>query len=963
MSSHQPSTDGLIIDDISPDSAIESHVDESTTTTVSHGESTNGAADSPNDATKPDVVIANHGDIDELSKSMADHDMPWPDDQTNELPVGNVQHPILPPVASISSNDIGDTNKIILTDVTNDVAVTDNNNNNNKSNSDMFTAGCFLCVSVDTISYTKNSKKKEHRGDITALSEDEAFFIPDQLEPYSEHDYWGHLFITHDWAKPVTSGETTFGIVKINSKTQKTAVFEFAKSLRGHHRSWPMPPSLMLCFNGYCYQATDTQQMCINTKGSANAWVRDLAKTTSGSAQLPITESHLNNLALGYIEIRWEWKSRVISESEYKHLNENSDDESLLTTSSILTPARLSDSYVLLKQEALPKSGQTLYMKASDAKNTFPALSAAASEAAAAAADDDSENSDDLSGLVKKFDDAFTAVVTTTGDELLKSGKFPRYITPETMSAAESVFQRIREESLSIYKFGEFKGALKPSVHYVGDIHCPYYKTDTGSNLPGSAYAFGRVIIPTRAKVLWHLLEKALEVQNVSVDTLINTIKRFTTPSKEDAAAITSDMLSCCVVLSEFLTLPVTAEPYSSDVVVRPGSADPIDVENYQVPRTCGAQDCEGFAAESNVLYKELLALEDIVDKSSSSSSSSQLTRQQQDALLATRELALRYAPFLCLASVTSASFSNKEKITDDQVFAHTFFVLFPRKAVMDRALKYETNSWKAVSNLPAPSPPMSKWEDTLPLLLCEGTGRVHPIQQPLNEIQVVDKATFYQEQTVRLAKIAMAHKVLENTSFEMDENVKTTFYQQQQQQSSKGKLSDFYLYIVSAYTCWDPLIELGVSDVTFGYPANGTYGVSFEDFVMLRSNFKLYLDASIEKHEYLLIADALAQCEPIPPYRISFSANLSEARRKRKDLISSTLDSFLTKASDGKKFTIDYYIRLEDIRDNHLTDIKSAITNKQITSFNYSWCELVYPASMPEGVELVMLKLSIAVD
>lgn len=829
------------------------------------------------------------------------------------------------------------------------------------------TRGLFLFIRVKSINYASNAKQRFHRQNVLSVQSDEMFFSPDRLEPYSEHAYWMHAFVTHDIATPVTENAAlpSFGVERIALPEKSHVLFEMLRSVEGIARGRTVPPSTMLCFNGYCYQATDARQICVNTKGSANVYLETLASTASGDLKLDIVDPHFDSKAkLGEIEFTWQWKA-IRDDALHDNTGQSSDDESIHGVKRRPENApKLDDVYVDLQDNpvriGLIKFDRKLYFSTSvsaNPKNTFPSLPSMLSTTVPATRQYSDSDSDDES-IKNRFnplsfdtDDVDKIENGRTTTETLNQ-RCPRYIVPETQKEASFIFKRLQSESLAIYYPRSYHGALAASVPYVEDIHCPYYMTDTGMVLPASAYSYTHSVVPTTISTLEHLLDKALIVQNMTAEQFIADYAKLLISASSNAIP-----LKCCVVLGEFLTLPVVLEPYSSDVAIPPGGTKPVDTENFQVPRACGAQDCEGMAAESNVLFKELTTFPIESDREKT---------PIYEALCALRKLALAYAPFMCLAAVTSASFSSSS-VNNGAVFAHTFFALFPRARVSDFMLQYdvEKNTWKPPRKLAVN---WEKWERALPLLICEGTNRVHPLQQPL---QSVYKSKDELSDALEDARCdTYAHNILESTIFESDENVKATFYQKETKKSSK--LSSFYLRIVSAYVCWEPLIELGVTDVTFGNARTMTYGIPFEDFVTLE-NFNMFLDSSLEKHEALLIADALNQCEPIAPYRKASFDALSRGRKNRKDEITKALEEIrlqkhgpdLTPRAE-QLFWQSYYVRLEDVTDRHLEDIakilhghgKQGPASAHAVTMQYRWDELVCPANMPDGDCLIMLTL-----
>jgi hypothetical protein len=167
----------------------------------------------------------------------------------------------------------------------------------------------------------------------------------------------------------------------------------------------------------------------------------------------------------------------------------------------------------------------------------------------------------------------------------------------------------LQEDSLNIYR-GPHKNplALSPSKSYLADIHCPFFDTDFGT-MPGSAYALVSPRLPTRPKALMHLLNVTLRRHAMSLDTF-NSVVEATLDSAKAPAKPSFLFFNCCAVLATFLALIPASSPYVSDMIKMPasqaGGARAIeDTENYKQPRVDN-QDCEGFAAESNVSYKEV---------------------------------------------------------------------------------------------------------------------------------------------------------------------------------------------------------------------------------------------------------------------------------------------------------------------------------------------------------------------
>jgi hypothetical protein len=726
----------------------------------------------------------------------------------------------------------------------------------------------------------------------------------DNRAPYDEYGYWAHAYVSHNCAAPLTKGQN-FGIHVVVDNNQEIE-FEINKNVLGVRKptNSPLAPSTIFALNTYCYTDSDVLQLCRTNKGSYFIELQTLAKQASGATDnAKICDSHAAGLVTGELSYSYSWHS--VDSTGKK---------------TPLTKSPLDLGLIVFARDGAERGGDEDWRVFVNA---------------------------DLSPYLKMASSS--------------SGDLPLYNTLAEHGKIESTLHRLREESLDIYRYVTYSGvALRPAMPYLKMVHCPSFDTDF-ANLPGAAYSLLSSLLPTRGRSLHHLLTQALVRMEMSGSDFAATVNATLSETKSQAK-VSLDFFKACSVLATFLSIIATASPYVSDIAKVPGTKSHVlDVENFKQPRVDN-QDCEGDAVEINVLYKEVVQL-DLTNNVES------LSKSQISELQALKRLALLYVPLICLGAVTSASFSNKVSATSEDIIAHEFFVLMPRHEFSLRTRQLDSGAWVA-SQVESPFGVLNAFEraGSLPMLVCEGTGEVYPLQAPLAwyRDRCSDEVD-WDSTLLAFRKIDKFQNRVNKTLFGKDENVKTISYPVSMTKEDMDQTPPrFYLYVNSAYVSYEPLLNMGVMDVTFGSTESMTYGVRFSDFVCMEPDaYQIFIDSNMDPHEVRIIQDVICQLEPIPPLRISRLETLDEGRLALHKKYDAYLRSKLrTLFPPGSKKThadlhIRYNIRLEDIVTSEL-DALFALVPSQVEYITYEWQPLLYSANIPIGEGLEVLTLEI---
>ena len=380
--------------------------------------------------------------------------------------------------------------------------------------------------------------------------------------------------------------------------------------------------------------------------------------------------------------------------------------------------------------------------------------------------------------------------------------------------------------NLSLQHYDHFSNIGIPSTkNKLARIHSPYLQLQSNNVvLPSSLYTLPQPALRTTQDILecknfyTNLFNIVLENNDMSREEFMYHGDAFLQNKNHDKHIVLYRMLG------ELVSILPNTQPYIHDFYrkyncLNRGSEATND--RYSLSLKNGG-DCEDFAKLSHTMYNDIQRL-----------FTCDYDNKVMNMLASLYDF---YVPIINQGAVSNASFSLIESCN---ILNHVFFILYPRKKLSSKLGLLEQMQKNKVQFQPI--------EDTMPLLLCEGTGMTQVIATDL------EYGTHFHNE---LSDYMQAKNSLESMYPELC-NLKTTCMEK----------SNFYKYCISGFT--DYYYNQGFSFLEICYlnEHENTYGVAFEDVMNFGGNIiPSYMidgrDQLVEKGKLFLNLEA-----PIEPH------------------------------------------------------------------------------------------------
>jgi hypothetical protein len=417
---------------------------------------------------------------------------------------------------------------------------------------------------------------------------------------------------------------------------------------------------------------------------------------------------------------------------------------------------------------------------------------------------------------------------------------------------------------------------------YLSRMHCPYFQTPVGL-LPGSVYCLLLPQTPNDREVYSAALDTTLArwgFTREQIEAQIHASSKETQPSFINVCRILVAMhtvyANYIVYLGDFANEGGDTQVADVDAdgtirltparLSRPNDALVYITERYRAAVNTGSDDCEGSADQIVQSYRGFQLL------NFSASEDVLLFELQQ---LARKNL---FVPALVLAGVTNKKQElGVRDIAEKDAMAHSYAAFIPTSkflaaltAARDRERAYVSRVKR--SRFIRTYLRNARADIELPVLLGEGTARADPLAQPVS--------TYYDDPTAALeaydAVYEVERKVFGHERFPGITSVRMPNPNRTDDEGrfnrDEADLSKFYKANSALYTA--EFAEQGLLDFAFAVDPEGgevlspeaTHGLHFTRFAgrTWPSDIRLVPYNEIDPDEGILIADALAQLEPV---------------------------------------------------------------------------------------------------